>query len=732
MLYREWCQKATIDTRDMKLRIGIDVGGTFTKAVAIDVNTMKIIGTSVVPTTHDSEQGVAQGVVAVLSKVLDDSSIPAEQVVFVAHSTTQATNALLEGDVGTVGVVGMGAGLLESMRGRQLTDIKDLEIAPGKFISVQHRFIDTDKGLTKEKALSVVQELKSAGASTIVASEAFGVDKPERELLVMEAAVDLGLPATGASELTKLYGLKVRTRTAVINASILKKMIDTAEMTAQSVEKRGITAPLMVMRGDGGVMNIKEMKRRPILTALSGPAASVAGVLFYLKVSDGIYFEVGGTSTNIGVIKNGRPMVKYAEVGGHSTYLNSLDVRVLGVAGGSMARLQGNALVDVGPRSAHIAGLPYASFAKPEEIVEPKLVFLKLKEGDPTDYVGIETASGKRFALTNTCAANVYGTAKPGDYAYGNPESARKAFAPLAEALGTDVKEAARQVLEISSEKVIKVVKGLIEEYKLDADGSVLVGGGGGACALIPYAAERTGLRYNISEMAEVISSIGDALAMVRETVERTIVNPTPDDLLRVRKECEQAAMASGALPGTIECFVEVDTVKNRVTATAVGATEFVSKDVAAKKVDEDEQRKIAAESMRLGPAEVESLGKTRNLAVFAGHSKKRSFFGMRSNNKTPLRVLDEFGVIRLMVTNGVSFSTTVQKAESVLCTEGEKLTKFTDGGAIPPAAFLLYEARVFDMSGLRSVEEFASMTHVELEGVDEDLPAVVLFATEV
>ena len=63
------------------------------------------------------------------------------------------------------------------------------------------------------------------------------------------------------------------------------------------------------------------MKKRPVLTMLSGPAASVMGSLMYLRASNGVYFEVGGTTTNIGVIKNGRPAIDYSIVGGHATYI---------------------------------------------------------------------------------------------------------------------------------------------------------------------------------------------------------------------------------------------------------------------------------------------------------------------------------------------------------------------------------------------------------------------------
>lgn len=131
------------------------------------------------------------------------------------------------------------------------------------------------------------------------------------------------------------------------------------------------------------------------------------GSLMYLRASNGVYFEVGGTTTNIGVIKNGRPKIDYTILGGHETFIASLDVRILGVAGGSMVRADRNGVIDVGPRSAHIAGFDYAVYTEPDRIKSPRVEFFPPKSGDPSDYVAIRLEDGSRVTLTNSCAAKV-------------------------------------------------------------------------------------------------------------------------------------------------------------------------------------------------------------------------------------------------------------------------------------------------------------------------------------
>jgi len=704
-------------------RIGIDVGGTFTKAVLIDNATLEVVERYSVLTTHSDERGVARGVIEVFRNVLERSGVKPRDVVFLAHSTTQATNALLEGDVASVGILGM-ATRVEALLAKGQSSIAEIELAPGRRLRPAHRFLTTDV-LDEQAVRRMLMELRSEGVEVVVASSAFGVDDGSGEELVMRTAVTMGLAATGGHEISKLYGLTTRTRTAVINASILPKMIATADMTEASVREAGIEAPLMIMRGDGGVMDIREMRRRPAVTMLSGPAASVAGALMYLKVSDGIYFEVGGTSTNIGVIRNGRPTVKYARVGGHDTYVNSLDVRVIGIAGGSMVRISGHEVRDVGPRSAHIAGLPYSAFADPGQIVEPQLELFRPKEGDPEDYVAIRTRDGSRYAITNTCAANLLGYAKPGWHAHGNADAVRRAMVPLAGQLGVTVEDAARRILEQAARKVIPVVDSLLAEYALDRDQALLVGEGGGAAALIPFVAERMDLAFQISEDAEVISSIGVALALVRETVERIIPNATPEDLQMIKREAFDAVVKLGAAPENVEVMIEVDPQAQRVRATATGASEMRAQDL-LKDVSEEQARAIAADSMGLSPAAVALVAATDQMRVFQGDIEERRLRWFK-RRRTPVRAVDREGVIRVQRSHALVVEARASEGIDQLRRVWEQGTIYNGDSIITPDVFVITGRRVVDLSGVTALDQALAIGASELDGLAPETPVALI-----
>jgi N-methylhydantoinase A/oxoprolinase/acetone carboxylase beta subunit len=694
-------------------RIGIDVGGTFTKAVLIDNATREVFGRHSVLTTHAHASGVASGVVEVFRKVLANSGVAPENVVFLAHSTTQATNALLEGDVAPVGVLGM-AGASAAALAEKQARVAPIELAPGRLLATANRFLVTD-AMGEADVRQAIAGLVAEGAQVLVASSAFGVDNTGSEELVRRLGSEAGLLTTCGHEITRLYGLTTRTRTAVINASILPRMIATATMTEASVREAGIVAPLMIMRGDGGVMNIDEMRRRPVMTMLSGPAASVAGALMHLRVSDGLYFEVGGTSTNIGVIRNGRPTVTYARVGGHETYVSSLDVRVIGIAGGSLVRMTPDGRLNVGPRSAHIAGLPYAAFADADTIVDPRIELFEPKSGDGTDYVAVRVAGG-RYALTVTCAANALGYTRPGMHAHGNPLAARRAFAALARFVGLGIEETARAVLDAASDKLIAVVQSLIEEYELDADQRLLIGEGGGAGALIPYISERLGLGCEISKDAEVISSIGAALALVRDVVERIIPHPQPEDLQAIRREALKAAVRVGADARSVEVTVEVDRQTHRVRAIAVGAAEMHARDLGGA-ITEREARAIAANSMGLPTATLRLAAQSSGLRVY--HTAGEGLGGVRA--------VDRGGAIRVQRSRALVCPSTPRTASSDIARVWKESSQDEDGRAAAPGLFLLYEHHVADLSGVETLAQAIALAASELEGLDGDAPVVLI-----
>lgn len=699
------------------VRMGIDVGGTHTKAVAIDNATHEIIGKSSVKTTHDDKRGVAAGVVKSFQNCLKENNISPEEVVFVAHSTTQATNALIEGDVATVGVIGMAKGGFEGFLAKRQTHLDDINLDAQKKIKIVNHFINLKKK-TDNTIQEAIETVLAQGAQVLVSSMAFGVDDGGPEKEVYEAASQNGIPTTMASDITKLYGLTRRTRTAAINASILPKMLDTATSTENSVREAGVDVPLMIMRGDGGVMEISEMKKRPVLTMLSGPAASVMGSLMYLRASNGVYFEVGGTTTNIGVIKNGRPAIDYSIVGGHATYISSLDVRVLGVAGGSMVRANKNGIVDVGPRSAHIAGLDYAVFSDEKKIKAPKVEFFSPKPGDPEDYVRIRLEDGSAVTITNSCAANVLGLVEPGHFSYGNVPAARKAMQALADYCNTTVEDIANQIMEKSYAKIEPVILMLAEKYKLEKDQISLVGVGGGAASLIIYFSRKMGLKYSIPENAEVISSIGVALSMVRDVVERIIPSPGKEDIRAIKSEALNKAIQSGATAESVEIHIEIDPQTSKVTAIATGSTEVKTTDL-LRECDEKEARQLAAEDMRISTDKTVLLAKTDYFFVYGDSA---------SDAAGAVRIVDKKGFIKVQRGYGQCIKSKAKDYMDAVKRLWDDMAVYQTELIARPDYYLCMGARVMDFTAM-DVEQLELLMDLEVSMLEPEEELLIVAA---
>lgn len=171
-------------------------------------------------------------------------------------------------------------------------------------------------------------------------------------------------------------------------------------------------------------------------------------------------------------------------------------------------------------------------------------------------------------------------------------------------------------MLDKAIQRVDATVQALLQDYQLDPKLLSLVGGGGGCTTVVPWLSRHTGIRYVIADKAEVISAIGAAMAMLRDTVARTVIDPTPEDIAAIRRQAVDSLISMGAAPDSIEVQMEIDQQKNIVQATATGSLQMEQQDLGMGRASQEELSQIAADSLRVQPGQ-EDAGRADRGAIY-------------------------------------------------------------------------------------------------------------------
>ncbi len=347
------------------LLLGIDTGGTFTDAVLFDEATASVVAAAKAPTTHDD---ISLGVGAAIDAVLGSSKVIAEQIELVSLSTTLATNALVEGlgrPVAAV-VIGFDTRVVERAGlGSALGD-DPLITVPGGHDShgAQCAALPLDR---------VEHELRAVAdrVDAVAVMAQFSVRNPAHERAVARLVRDtFGLPATCSCDLSAQLNGPKRAVTAVLNARLIALIDELVRATQTLMNDRGITAPLMAVRGDGSLVSSAFVRERPIETILSGPAASVVGASFLTGRSDALVVDIGGTTTDVGLLRRGVPVTSHegARVGGHDTMVRAVAITTVGLGGDSHVTVDDRSsspALRVGPRRVTpicVAATAHAAF----------------------------------------------------------------------------------------------------------------------------------------------------------------------------------------------------------------------------------------------------------------------------------------------------------------------------------------------------------------------------------
>ena len=338
----------------MTFVLGLDTGGTFTDAALVDVSAQKE-GMIAKAKSLTTRQDLSIGVGGAMQKVVDQWGGRPEEISLVSLSTTLATNAVVEGVGGRVGLIliGFDEGALER------ADLaKALGSDPHVFITGGHRNDGAPLAPFDRQSLEkAAHDLKHEVSAFAVASH-FATRNPEHELQARDLLRDITqLPVTCSHELSSSLGGPRRALTAMLNARLINLLENLIQATAQKMDELGLTCPLMVVKGDGSLLHADFARARPVETVLSGPAASQAGAAFLAGESSALVSDIGGTTTDIAYLRDGAPGLNAdgAYVGGWRTMVEAADIRTSGLGGDSEVTPQNRGLatgLQLGPRRA--------------------------------------------------------------------------------------------------------------------------------------------------------------------------------------------------------------------------------------------------------------------------------------------------------------------------------------------------------------------------------------------
>jgi N-methylhydantoinase A/oxoprolinase/acetone carboxylase beta subunit len=346
--------------------IGIDTGGTYTDAVVIDAREQRILAKAKALTTKgDLAVGVAEALDRALAACAARGGPSGRDIGLVSLSTTLATNAIVEGHGSPIATILVGFD--DAMAARTeiasaLPGTRVLRAAGG------HDHAGTEQAPLDEAAIrAFIAGTEDVGAFAVAAQ--WSVRNPAHEHRVRALVEEIaGRPASLSSDLAHALDAPRRALTAALNARIVGRIAALIAAVRRAMAEHDVSAPLMIVKGDGTLAAADVVALRPIETILSGPAASVIGARFLSGLSDFVVSDIGGTTTDVAVLEKGWPRLDRtgALVGGRRTLVRAIDMRTYGLGGDSEVLVDPQGKVGLG--TGRIVPLSLLAAVHPEAL----------------------------------------------------------------------------------------------------------------------------------------------------------------------------------------------------------------------------------------------------------------------------------------------------------------------------------------------------------------------------